>query len=228
MSVAEDFAKLLEVVNTLEQKYSENSPMHSYIRSYMDTLRDSITCTANDISKSQLLWSNFHIGQESMRGYKVGTTNLNISAYPIKYKQDALRHPGYWCYNTTTNRFYIAINGIVHCGTFLNMIPNDTVYKFNEHSSAKNVDPKSTGLYVPPELNSASRDIRNLPYSLEYVPAGETTSKKHIIRMGSMRNLQSDISNMDPRDYRIFSDMTMNYLLDLTVAARERPTVFNS
>lgn len=220
--IANDFSAILDVIATLETKYQDNSPVSSHIRAYAGSLRESIEVTSRDICAEKLLWSDLHIAHRLMRGYKIGSTGLNISAYPIKYKQEALLYPGYWCHCESDNRYYIAVNGAVHGGTFLNVMHNDNVFKFNEHSFAKTTDYRSTGLYIPPEVNSTSKDVRNLPQALEYVPAAEKTTKKHIVRVGDARNLKNDIHNLNEQDYRVFSDITMNNLLGLTVATKEK------
>jgi len=222
MSLTKDFAALLEAVAVLEAKYQENTPKASHVRVYAETLRESIESAMRNIASDKLLWSDLHVPSELMHGYRIGNTGLSISAYSIKYKQEALKHPGYWCYCNSDARYYIAINDVVHGGTFLNIMRNENVYKFNEHSHAKTVDYKSTGLYVPPEINPTSKDVRNLPQTLDYVPSTEKTAKKHVVRIGDVRNLSADIDNLNDQEYRLISDITINNLLDLTVAAKER------
>jgi len=213
-------------ISSLKKGLDGNNPRESYVRDYMDCLIDSLNMTIRDLGNDKFLWSNLLVDKKGLTNFKVAP-GVNISAYKIMYPEETAKHRGYWCWSEIDNRFYISINDRIFSGLCLNI--TDALYKFNEHANAKNISYKDTGLYVPPEVNPESRDVRTLSTRMHYVPSFSANDisggsgredDMYAFRVGSADNLKEDIVNCTPRDHRLFKDMTVSFMLALTVLGK--------
>lgn len=148
-----------------------------------------------------------------------------ISAITISKKEDCHNHLGWWCWCPEDNRFCISINGCIYsgCTTVIHQ-SNVQPVKFFEHRRSDRVDNwQESDYYVPPEKNSESKDVRQFTNKMKFVPASRNLEKyeTYAYRLGSKDTLRNDIMSLKPEDYRIFSDLTTNYLLCLTAASTE-------
>lgn len=148
-----------------------------------------------------------------------------ISAVTISRKEECHNHLGWWCWCPDDNRFCISINGNIYsgCTTIIHQ-SNVQPVKFFEHRRSDRVDNwQESDYYVPPEKNPESKDVRQFTNKMKFVPASRNLEKyeTYAYRLGSKDTLRDDIMSLKPEDYRIFSDLTTNYLLCLTAASVE-------
>lgn len=148
-----------------------------------------------------------------------------ISAITVSKKEECHNHLGWWCWCPDDNRFCISINGNIYsgCTTIIHQ-SNVQPVKFFEHRRSDRVDNwQESDYYVPPEKNPESKDVRQFTNKMKFVPASRNLEKyeTYAYRLGSKDTLRNDIMSLKPEDYRIFSDLTTNYLLCLTAASVE-------
>lgn len=218
----ETLSDLKKHIDSLRSKVKGNNPKESFIRDYMDCLTDSLNLTIRDLNNDKILWSNLMVDKKYMLAVKVAS-DVNISAYKITYAEECLKHKGYWCWSELDGRFYISVNDKIFSGKCLDIKDEDTpIYKFNEHKNARNVNYKDTGLYVPPEVNPSSKDVRTLTASMHYSPHGEHDDEDDhfVFKIGSAENLKKDIAFLTNSEHRLFKDITVSFLLALTAAGR--------
>lgn len=148
-----------------------------------------------------------------------------ISAITISKKEECHNHLGWWCWCPEDNRFCISINGCIYSGsTTIIHQSNIQPVKFFEHRRSDKVDNwQESDYYVPPEKNPESRDVRQFTNKMKFVPASRNLEKyeTYAYRLGSKDTLRNDIMSLKPEDFRIFSDLTTNFLLCLTAASVE-------
>lgn len=148
-----------------------------------------------------------------------------ISAITVNTKEECHNHLGWWCWCPSENRFCISINGHVYSGnTTVIHQSNVQPVKFFEHRRSDRVENwQESDYYVPPEKNPESKDIRQFTNKMKFVPASRNLEKyeTYAYRLGSKDTLRDDVMCLKPEDYRIFSDLTTNFLLCLTAATVE-------
>jgi hypothetical protein len=151
--------------------------------------------------------------------------DLFIQAVTVTTTDDAQNNAGWWCWCPHEHRFCISINGKVYSGnTTLVRQMTDQPVKFFEHRRCDKVDNwKDSDYYVPMEKNSSSRDIRQFTNKMKFVPASRSPERfeAYCYRIGSRDTLKDDVLSLKPEDYRLFSDLTCNFLLCLTTASME-------
>jgi hypothetical protein len=166
------------------------------------------------------------------RGTRVGRQvahQVPIEAYTIENPEGCLlpEYAGWFCYCTSTGKFYIAINGFIMGGNTTNILSEtETPYKFSEHracseSSSWNIDPATVKFWVRPLRRSSPRDQRVLTNRMKFHPASQEPGKKdkYIYRLGSKDTLPKDLNAMDKDMYYLNMDIMMNFLLTQTAAA---------
>lgn len=214
--------ELQKHINSLRSSVKGNNPKDSHVRDYLETLTDSLNSTIKDVAKDKLMWSNLMVDKKMLIASRVAP-DVNISAYKIVYPEECSKFKGYWCFSEMDGRFYISINDKIYGGKCLDIKDEDTpIYKFNEHKNARNINYKDTGLYVPPEVNPTSKDIRTLTSSMHYSPSksDDSTNEQFAFKIGSAENLREDLVNMTNADHRLFKDITISFLLALTAAGK--------
>jgi hypothetical protein len=151
--------------------------------------------------------------------------DLFIQAITVNSLEDAQNHPGWWCWHANEHRFCISINGKVYAGnTSIIHSVNEQPVKFFEHRRCDKVENwKESDYYVPIEKNGNSRDLRHFTNKMKFVPASRSPAKfeTYCYRLGSRDTLKDDVMSLKHEDYRLFSDLTCNFLLCLTTASVE-------
>jgi hypothetical protein len=148
-----------------------------------------------------------------------------IQAVTVNNIDEAHNNAGWWCYCPSESRFCISINGKVYAGnTGVIHHQNEQPVKFFEHRRCEKVDNwKESDYYVPIEKNSNSRDVRHFTNKMKFVPASRVLEKyeTYAYRLGSKETLKDDVLTVKSEDFRLFSDLTCNFLLCLTAASVE-------
>ena len=156
---------------------------------------------------------------------------LFIPAFTINDPAECHQKLGHVCWSLRTERFCISINGEIITGNTTIIRPSgETPKKFIEHRRSENTDYRKSDYYVPYERNSNSRDIRQFTAKMRFVPASQELQKHevYVYRIGSRDTLKQDILSVQAEDYRLFSDLTMNFLLCRITAAQEIRTRINN
>ena len=157
---------------------------------------------------------------------------VHIPAYTIDHPEECHKYKGWFCWSPRYSRFYISINGLILSGVTTIILPAKQkpmkfhVYKFCKDGKICDVDYKKTEFYVPPECTeepNKSEDVRCFTNRMCYVPASVAPEKHEICcyRIGSKDNLSDDLKHISRDDYKLYSDMTDNFLLIWYAAARE-------
>lgn len=151
--------------------------------------------------------------------------DLFIQAVTVNNIEEAHNNLGWWCWCSEENRFCISINGKVYAGntTIIHSVTEQPV-KFFEHRRCDKVDNwKESDYYIPIEKNPASRDLRHFTNKMKFVPASRSPEKyeTYAYRLGSKDTLKDDVMTIKSEDFRLFSDLTCNFLLSLTAASVE-------
>jgi len=151
--------------------------------------------------------------------------DLFIQAVTVNNIEEAHYNSGWWCYCSNEQRFCISINGKVYAGntTVIHSV-NEQPVKFFEHRRCDKVDNwKESDYYVPIDKNPNSRDLRHFTNKMKFVPASRNPEKyeTYCYRLGSRDTLKDDVMSIKHEDYRLFSDLTTNFLLCLTTASVE-------
>jgi hypothetical protein len=147
-----------------------------------------------------------------------------IKAYTISTLDMCHRFKGWWCYCPSVDRFCISINHEVICGTASVIRPvSKTPKKFSEDRRSESMDWRQSNYYIPRERNPSSRDTREFTNKMKFVPASQTPKKyeAYCYRLGSKDTLRDDVVSLKAEDYRLFADLTSNFLLCWTVASQE-------
>lgn len=152
-----------------------------------------------------------------------------IKVFRIEHIEDCHKYRGWWCWHPSSERFHISINDEIINGITTIINPAEVPpIKFLEHKECEegkpcDIDYKTTNFYIPREFNPDSRDIRQFTNRMRFIPASKElqNSDKYAYRLGSKDTLKKDLIFLKTQDYRLFKDLTVNFLLILTVAARE-------
>lgn len=152
-----------------------------------------------------------------------------IKAFRIEKIDDCHKYKGWWCWHQQSEKFHISINDEIISGITTIINPSELPpIKFLEHKDCEegkicDIDYKTTNFYIPKEFNSDSHDIRQLTNRMRFIPASKElqNSDRYVYRLGSKDTLKKDLIYLKKCDYRLFRDMTVNYLLILTVATKE-------
>jgi len=151
--------------------------------------------------------------------------DLFIQAVTVSNMDECHNNLGWWCWCPEQQRFGISINNKVYAGntTVIHSITEQPV-KFFEHRRCDKVDNwVESDYYIPIEKNPESRDLRHFTNKMKFVPASRTPEKyeTYCYRLGSKDTLKDDVMTLKPEDYRLFSDLNVNFLLSLTAASME-------
>lgn len=151
--------------------------------------------------------------------------DLFIQAVTVSNMDECHNNLGWWCWCPEQQRFGISINGKVYAGntTIIHSITEQPV-KFFEHRRCDKVENwVESDYYIPIEKNPDSRDLRHFTNKMKFVPASRTPEKyeTYCYRLGSKDTLKDDVMTLKPEDYRLFSDLNVNFLLSLTAASVE-------
>ena len=147
-----------------------------------------------------------------------------IQAYTISNPELCHKFKGWWCYCPDINRFCTSLNREIISGTATVIRPiSKTPKKFSEDRRSEVMDWEKSNYFVPRERNPNSRDVREFTNKMKFVPASQTPKKyeTYCYRLGSKDTLRDDIVSLKSEDYRLFADLTSNFLLCWTVAAQE-------
>jgi hypothetical protein len=207
------------------EKVDTNKPKH--IQNNVSKTTPTIT---NVVNNNNNAW--IEVGKKSVT--KISTPkavrrevapDTFINAITVNNKKECHNHLGWWCWCPDENRFCISINGRIYsgCTTIIHQ-SNIPPVKFFEHRHSDKVDNwLESDYYVLPEKNPGSKDIRQFTNKMKFVPASRNLEKyeTYAYRLGSKDTLRDDIISLKPEDYRIFSDLTTNFLLCLTAASVE-------
>jgi len=151
--------------------------------------------------------------------------DLFIQAVTVNSLEECHNYLGWWCWYQEQQRFCISINGKIYAGntTIIHDVNKQPV-KFFEHRRCDKVDNwKESDYYIPIERNPDSRDSRHFTNKMKFVPASRSPEKyeTYCYRLGSRDTLRDDVMSLKSEDYRLFSDLTCNFLLCLTAASVE-------
>lgn len=151
--------------------------------------------------------------------------DLFIQAVTVNTLEECHNHLGWWCWYPEQQRFCISINGKIYAGntTIIHSV-NEQPVKFFEHRRCDKVDNwRESDYYIPIEKNPESRDLRHFTNKMKFVPASRTPEKyeTYCYRLGSRDTLKDDVMSLKSDDFRLFSDLTCNFLLCLTAASVE-------
>lgn len=151
--------------------------------------------------------------------------DLFIQAVTVSNMEECHNNLGWWCWCPEQQRFGISINNKVYAGntTVIHSITEQPV-KFFEHRRCDKVENwVESDYYIPIEKNPESRDLRHFTNKMKFVPASRTPEKyeTYCYRLGSKDTLKDDVMTLKPEDYRLFSDLNVNFLLSLTAASVE-------
>lgn len=153
--------------------------------------------------------------------------DVEILSYTIKEPKECHKYKGWWCWCPLKERFYLSINGFVFEGVTTEIYPvNKTPCKFYEHrdceSNGQSLDYQSTDYYVPRMYNSKSRDRRRFTARMTFVPASKEPAhnQTYLYRIGSRDTLNLDRQCISSSDFRLFGDLTGNFLLCWTATAQ--------
>ena len=147
-----------------------------------------------------------------------------IKAYTIGTPEQCHKLKGWWCYCPDVDRFCTSLNGEIITGTVTNIRhASKTPKKFSEDRRSEAMDWTKSNYYVPRDRNPESRDVREFTNKMKFVPASQEPKKfeTYCYRLGSKDTLQEDVVKLQAEDYRLFEDLTSNFLLCWTVAAQE-------
>lgn len=147
-----------------------------------------------------------------------------IDAVTIGAPMDCHKYPGWWCYCPDWGKFCLSVNQQIIIGNTTSILPTGEVpRKFFEHRRAETSDWATSNFYVPRERNAESRDSRIFTNKMKFVPASRLPERHetYYYRLGSRDTLKNDIVSVKPEDYRLFNDLTCNFLLCLTAAGDE-------
>lgn len=147
-----------------------------------------------------------------------------IKAYTINNPEQCHKLKGWWCYCPDIDRFCTSLNGEIIVGTVTNIRHSSkTPKKFSEDRRSEAMDWTKSNYYVPRDRNPESRDVREFTNKMKFVPASQEPKKfeAYCYRIGSKDTLQEDVVKLQAEDYRLFADLTSNFLLCWTVAAQE-------
>jgi len=150
--------------------------------------------------------------------------DLFIQAVTINNIRDCHRYPGWWCWSESRHQFCISINQKVILGNTTLIRPvSETPRKFFEHRRAETTDYTTCDFYIPRERNPASKDLREFTGKMRFVPASRQLQQHeaYCFRRGSTDTLKNDILSVKPEDYRLFNDLTCNFMLCFTAASNE-------
>jgi len=151
--------------------------------------------------------------------------DLFIQAVTVSNMDECHNNLGWWCWCPEQQRFGISINNKVYAGntTIIHSITEQPV-KFFEHRRCDKVENwVESDYYIPIEKNPESHDLRHFTNKMKFVPASRTPEKyeTYCYRLGSKDTLKDDVMTLKPEDYRLFSDLNVNFLLSLTAASVE-------
>lgn len=151
--------------------------------------------------------------------------DLFIQAVTVSNMDECHNNLGWWCWCPEQQRFGISINNKVYAGntTVIHSITEQPV-KFFEHRRCDKVENwVESDYYIPIDKNPESRDLRHFTNKMKFVPASRTPEKyeTYCYRLGSKDTLKDDVMTLKPEDYRLFSDLNVNFLLSLTAASIE-------
>ncbi len=147
-----------------------------------------------------------------------------IKAYTISNPEQCHKLKGWWCYCQESDRFCTSLNGEIITGTVTNIRhASKTPKKFSEDRRSEAMDWTKSNYYVPRDRNPESRDLREFTNKMKFVPASQEPKKfeTYCYRLGSKDTLQEDVTSLKSEDYRLFEDLTTNFLLCWTAAAQE-------
>lgn len=147
-----------------------------------------------------------------------------IKAYTISNPELCHKLKGWWCYCPELDRFCTSLNGEIITGTVTNIRhASKTPKKFSEDRRSEAMDWTKSNYYVPRDRNPESRDVREFTNKMKFVPASQEPKKfeTYCYRIGSKDTLQADVTSLKSEDYRLFEDLTSNFLLCWTAAAQE-------
>jgi hypothetical protein len=218
----DDLRKIFGMIRDANRKCTGKDVQSAHIRDFYESLIVSFSNLLTDLKQDRQLWSDLIIDkQRGMISYTVAE-GITIDAFKIIHPDECALHKGYWCRNANDKKFYIFLNGCVFGGICTEILSEyEQVVKFDEHMNAHSCKPQDTSLYIPRELNPQSDDKRILTNKMQYVPRKEETNEPFTYRIGSAKHLKSDTANMTDADYRLFNDISVHFLLCLTVAGRE-------
>lgn len=159
---------------------------------------------------------------------------VSIDVYIIDSSEKCHDYLGWLCYCTYSKMFWQSVNGVAIQYKVLHInSEKDRPVKFLEHIDAgsKNVSPQHSSFYVPPELDSNSRDERQLTNRMKYVPSECTPgdNQLYIYRVGSRQYLARDLANMSDMDIRQMRDICGSFgLVGIAVEITAHKRVFSS
>lgn len=210
------------MIREANKKLTDNTPQAAHIRDFYDVMITSFSNLLNDLKQDRQLWSNLMVDkQPKMVSFNIAP-DVSIFAFKIMHPEECAMHKGYWCRSMEDKKFYIFVNGCIFGGICTDILnESEQVVKFDEHLNAANCNPKDTSLYVPHELNPKSDDRRILTNRMQYMPSHCEDNEPYPYRIGSAKFLKSDVSNMSDADYRLFNDISIHFMLCLTIAGRE-------
>ena len=116
------------------------------------------------------------------------------------------------------------MNGEIISGNTASIKPvGETPIKFSEHRNSEKMDYRRTDFYIPPERNPQSKDKRMFTNKMRFVPASVEPQKHevYIWRLGSKDTLKEDLSCLKSEDFRLFGDLTSNFVLCMLAASKE-------
>lgn len=147
-----------------------------------------------------------------------------IKAYTIGMPEQCHKLKGWWCYCQDLDRFCTSLNGEIITGTVTNIRhASKTPKKFSEDRRSEAMDWTKSNYYVPRDRNPESRDVREFTNKMKFVPASQEPKKfeTYCYRLGSKDTLHEDITSLKEEDYRLFEDLSANFLLCWTAASQE-------
>lgn len=221
-------AKSVEKINTLI--YNEKKKLEDYLSKEEEKIikiKELLT-ENNETKKLDNYFRPKTISGKKLVNIEIGP-GCYLPAIRIDKPEESHNFRGWWCWEPNMERFYISINDEIISGTTTIINSAEQIpIKFFEHKDCENnkycsIDYKLTNFYIPRESNPQSRDVRQFTNRMKFIPASQELKKndKYVYRLGSKDTLKKDLINLRLEDYRVFQDLTVNFLLILTLASHE-------